>query len=493
MLLENETIDKFGYSIKDLSIGSNKKVCLKCDYCNNNYETTYKNRNNSYKKLPKDACNNCKYLKNKEKNGNPFSKPEIQEKIKKTNLERYGTEWQVQSDNFKEKTKETCLTKYGTENYCDSDVGKNHIKSAMMNKYGVENPSQIKEFKEKANNTMLEKFGSKTFWESEECKKRIEDKYGVDNVFKLKEIQDKAIQTKINKESIKTYNGKSIGYYFNKTEYSYKHFKELCDTIGLEKALLKVKHRTDIEVFIEDFLKELGIRYKFQLSIGKYFADFVLEDYNLIIEPSSVYWHSELFLKDNYHSEKSNFFKSVGYETLFIFSDEIKNNPETVKSLIKEKLNINIIIKSNDTEMLIIENSESEQFLQENHLMGPGSGTSYGLTYNNQLLLVLQIKKIRDGHEISRLCSKNGFNIVGGFSKLLKHINIDKIKTFVDLRYGSGDHLLDLGFKEVSNNLSFHWTDGNIRFHRMKFPGDSGYDLGLVKIWDCGQKCFVKE
>lgn len=44
----------------------------------------------------------------------PSCSPEIKEKIKKTNRERYGTDWHTQSQNFFEKSKATRITRYGS-------------------------------------------------------------------------------------------------------------------------------------------------------------------------------------------------------------------------------------------------------------------------------------------------------------------------------------------------------------------------------------------
>ena len=42
----------------------------------------------------------------------------------------------------------------------------------------------------------------------------------------------------------------------------------------------------------------------------------------------------------------------------------------------------------------------------------------------------------------------------------------------------------------MSNHLSFKWTDFETTIHRMAFKKNSGYNKGLCKIWDCGQKKF---
>lgn len=65
------------------------------------------------------------------------------------------------------------------------------------------------------------------------------------------------------------------------------------------------------------------------------------------------------------------------------------------------------------------------------------------------------------------------------------------ITTFVDQRYGTGDYLLNLGFSFKGMHTSFRWTDCKNTFHRMNFRGNSGYNKGLHKIWDCGQSKWV--
>jgi hypothetical protein len=46
---------------------------------------------------------------------NPFSSKEVQDKIKETNLEKYGNNCFLQSEIGKQKTKNTCIEKYGVE------------------------------------------------------------------------------------------------------------------------------------------------------------------------------------------------------------------------------------------------------------------------------------------------------------------------------------------------------------------------------------------
>ena len=122
---------------------------------------------------------------------------------------------------------------------------------------------------------------------------------------------------------------------------------------------------------------------------------------------------------------------------------------------------------------------------------------SVGLYDKDELISVIQLKRSKNqDYEISRFCNKLNTSVVGGFSKLINYVHNkyspDIISTFIDLRYGTGEYLNKLGFTKVSCYKSFSWTNGRDTFHRMRFRGNSGYDHGLYKIWDCGQLKYSK-
>jgi len=88
-----------------------------------------------------------------------------QEKLKKTNLEKYGVEHYP--GNIKKK-KETCLKKYGNENYNNRE---NAIKTNREN--GTYEQNHIK-----AKQTSLQKYGDETYRNISKQKKTKLDKYG---------------------------------------------------------------------------------------------------------------------------------------------------------------------------------------------------------------------------------------------------------------------------------------------------------------------------
>lgn len=141
--------DEFSVDVNDLTKGSNAKVQVKCDYCDNTYYVTWCSYYSlKQKENNKDCCNdsrcttqkakeslmllhgvdnarkiegvNEKIIKtNLEKYGctNPFANEKVKEKIRKTNLERYGVEIPSKNLDIKAKVAATCLEKYGSVCY----------------------------------------------------------------------------------------------------------------------------------------------------------------------------------------------------------------------------------------------------------------------------------------------------------------------------------------------------------------------------------------
>lgn len=144
--------DEFLIKAIDLPKSSSVQICVKCDFCQENYYPSYKNYLHS---KGKDCCKKCFYLKAQE-----------------TMIERYGVEHYAKTLKSKEKFSQTCLERYG-----------------------VENPSQVKLFQDKKKQTNREKFGEDWFVESNDFKEFCEENYGVSNPMQSLNIQQKASNT----------------------------------------------------------------------------------------------------------------------------------------------------------------------------------------------------------------------------------------------------------------------------------------------------------
>jgi len=179
--------------------------------CNENniiYEDISKEEKINRNTIIKGNCktNNCintfiKTLRNLVEIAGPYcEKCSIErgkDKKKKTCLERFGTEYSLQSKEIKNKIKKKCLDKYGVEYASQSDQIKEKTKETNNIKYGG-HPSKLDEIKEKINNTNNQKYGghpTKTKEVQERKINTVREKYNVNNVSELETIKDKKKET----------------------------------------------------------------------------------------------------------------------------------------------------------------------------------------------------------------------------------------------------------------------------------------------------------
>lgn len=147
--------DSFIVKTEDLPKGSNIEVTVKCDYCGSIFNVKWYHRFNSLKNIEKDCCNNkdCISKKSGDVLEVNYGKrivgqiEEFKEKVKQTNLKRYGCENVFQSKKIKEKSRETMIKKYGVEYITQSEEMQKIIKETCMKKYGVDNYAKTQEFK----------------------------------------------------------------------------------------------------------------------------------------------------------------------------------------------------------------------------------------------------------------------------------------------------------------------------------------------------------
>ena len=127
--------------------------------------------------------------------------PEIREKHKQTNLERYGVDNPAKVEEIKEKIRNTNIERYGVKNPWSSDKIKDKIKKTNLERYGVDHVFKSPEFIKKREQTNIEKYGTKTYGESdiaqqyknkfiEKAKQTCLKKYGVDSYAKSQAYKD---------------------------------------------------------------------------------------------------------------------------------------------------------------------------------------------------------------------------------------------------------------------------------------------------------------
>jgi SPP1 gp7 family putative phage head morphogenesis protein len=91
-----------------------------------------------------------------------------------------------------------------------------------------------------------------------------------------------------------------------------------------QKCYFSYKGETSIEKIVREFLELNNIKHECQYSLGKYFADFYLPDYNLIIEADGNYWHDKKERWDK-RAKKEQFIEDKGIRLIRLKQDNIKS------------------------------------------------------------------------------------------------------------------------------------------------------------------------
>ena len=532
----------FGEGYKNFCSGS-------CAAKNEQVKQDVKNRN-----LKKYGVDNPGKLKSSiekskqtklERYGNPFYFD--REKQKQTKLERYGNENYVNT----EKRKQTCLERYGVNNGFASESIKNKIKQTNLKKYGCENPMSNAEIKhktvntqkeryggcfnpEKSKQTKLERYGNEFYTNPEKSKQTKLEKYGNEFYTNPEKIRENF------KEAMIRRNPDIIGYtqtgyrimkcphpecnkcqekqfiipgalYYNR----YVNNTETC-TILLPVNDYRSKN-TSIEIFIKQLLDRYNIQYKSNVRniISPKEIDIYIPEKNIAIECNGIYWHCDINTEKEYHYNKFIKCREKGIQLISIWEDQIINNPEKVELIILSKLGIyKERIYARKCVIKEVPSKECNNFIEKYHLQGKtNSSIRLGLYYNNELISVMTFGKGRKclnsktGYELYRYCCKEGFQVIGGASKLFKHFlkkyKPETIESFSSNDISNGNLYEQLGFTKVSDSIGYWYIDNEMkRHHRYKFTKYSlvkeGFDSsktefeimnerGFYRIYDSGQ------
>lgn len=251
---------------------------------------------------------------------NIFESPIIREKIKQTILEKYGVEHVTQLPEIKEKTRQTCIERYGGDNPMCSEEVKEKIKQTNLERYGVESILQSPEFKEKIKQTCLERYGvehpSQTPEFREKVKQTFIEHYGVDNPNKTSEVREKIKQTNLERYGVEFPSQcKEIQEKIQKNGKKYKEYTMPSGIIrkvqGYEPfaldELVKLYNESDI---ITDKKEIPRITYNINDKKKYYFPDIHIPSQNKIIEVKSDWTYKS---KQDNIEEKANATKSAGY------------------------------------------------------------------------------------------------------------------------------------------------------------------------------------
>jgi hypothetical protein len=364
----------------------------------------------------------------------------------------------------------------------------------------------------------------------------IRKRYGknITCVFQSKEIKDKSSDSLIGKYGVTNISQLRKKTVIETEEYVEDWLAKQCDPkpasyqsfgamflFGLERkdfSLLELEEylsvfrssKTKLETFAEKLFETNHYNKKPPEQKIDYRPDFKLSE-TVYANVDGLYWHSENQKDKNYHFNLRKEFEKNNL-TMFQFrEDEIFNKSNIVKSIVSNKLGkCSIKLMARKTTIKTVSQLEAKVFLNENHLMGSVNAKHIGLyDKEDKLVAILSYKRRKNAMNIERYCSLVNCSISGGFSKLISHLEnkcltpeITEIHNWVDLRYGTGVHLLTKRFTQRTETLGWSWTDGTNTFNRLKCRANMdarkipekkhAEELGWYRIYDAGQRLYVK-
>lgn len=478
---------------------------------------------------------------------------EIRDKIKQTNLKKYGVEHPQKNRDVRNKTKKTIRNRFGVDSLLESEEIKEKIRQTNLRKYGVNNPSQSKEIKDKIKQTNLKKFGvehnSYSKLVVDKRKKTFLEKYGVDNPNKLSEIIDKRNCTitnnyvnkcskilRIDKSNIvssvngdviiKNYCEKHKQFkiskqnLFNRVKYGFENMCTKCNPISKQYIIKEGEFINFIKTFNLDLIE------KDRKILKGREIDVLIPEHKLGFEFNGLFWHSDYHKDKKYHLDKTEMCEKRGIQLIHVFEDEWTHKKEIVKSIIKSKLgffDVKIFARKCEVKE-IYDNKLINDFLENNHIQGfVGSTHKIGLFYENELVSLMTFGKKRtalgnkkhtlNDYEMLRFCNKLNTQVIGGASRLFKFFLLkytpNSVISYADRRYSQGGLYEKLNFKFNGNTEVNYWYFNKnelIRYHRYNFRKDvlvkMGFDSNktereimierhFYRIYDCGNIKYI--
>lgn len=431
----------------------------------------------------------------------PFSSEKIKQQIKETNLKKYGVEVPTQNKDVYKKVMDTCLKKYGTKHAAQSDIVKKKIEQTCLERYGTTSPLGSKEIQALSRATWMKTLGVDNPWKSDKIKKKIEEvnlaRYGAKNPSQSPEVMARnrrTQRTNFYETFINYLKPRGITMLTSKEDYiDHKPLRFRCihghewtnenneygdcyQHIACPECR-KLQFKSDTEKILLDYIKSLYsgeiLENSRKILKGKE-LDIYLPEKHLAFEFDGTLYHSEGYRPNNYHQQKSIQCNRLGIRLIHVFEYEWHFNQEKIKALIRSALGIfEKKIYARKCQVKEITSKEYEDFLYLYHLQGPvKSSTRFGLFYQDELVAVIGFgqSRFKKGElELHRYCVKSDYQIIGGFSKLIKHSGFNHFISYIDLSHYSGLGYKKIGFKLVSLTApSYYYATGRLYYTRMQ-------------------------
>ena len=242
--------------------------------------------------------------------------------------------------------------------------------------------------------------------------------------------------------------------------------------------ICNVKHGTTslAEKQLVDFIRSVydgRIEENTKAVIPPQELDVYLPDLNLAVEYNGLWFHSSLFLPDNYHRDKTEECQRQGVRLIHVFEDDWMYRRAIMEDILRTVINPHhrqrVYARRCSIETLGLQ--QTNDFLERNHLQGGvlTQTVAYGLMFDGTLVALVSFVRYRDGYVLQRYSVRLGFTVLGAFSRLLCHFirqhSPQKITTYCDKSVFTGDIYRRADFQHIRTNRP-QFTFLDVQHHR---------------------------
>lgn len=425
-----------------------------------------------------EECNRQSVDKNKKTRYEHFNGEYFSKDIKKQLSLQAGKKENI------EKRKQGILKKYGVDNIFKV---KDFTKDFFQKKYGVNNPSQLDWVKDKKEKTFQKHYNVSNSFKSEEIKNKIKNtnlqRYGVINPSQNKNILQKSKITRL-KNNNQFFKGNEVDVFLSNWKQDRKPTVEdlrqylllkdnnlsLTNTYKFLTDLTKENFdlkKSFLESIVEDFLKSNNINFEKhnRQLIKPLELDFYIPEYNLALEVNDIFTHNSTlgcFNKPpksiDYHFRKTELCKNKNIRLIHLYEPHLYDRHKwlILQDIILHACEKSKKIMARNTDIIIDKAINYKKFFEDNNINGYRKADTTFMLVDKVTKEPLMGYTIGDSFlgrekydvEITRCACKLGYQIVGGSSKLWKHII---------------DYYSNKGLKEISKPLSsiVYYVDRN--------------------------------
>jgi len=238
--------------------------------------------------------------------------------------------------------------------------------------------------------------------------------------------------------------------------------------------------------------------------------DIFIKEYNIAIEFHGARYHDAFRSKHHKYLPKFKYSvcKDKGIRLIQINQWEWGDKAKAIlRNLLGRNENK---VYARKCELKEVPLNEANEFYSKYHMKGPRKNikVSYGLYYENNLVMVCSLSIIENKLHLSRLCSLPNTTVVGGLGRLTNRIKkYRKIFTLIDLMWYNGDSWLKVGWNIYeTQNISYVYLKENENiptnkenFRKLSVEVKERYakescveysyakDMGYHQLWDCGK------